>query len=171
MKLLLTSGGATNPSIRTALVGLLGKPIEESHALVIPTAQWGHPMCGPRSVRNLIAAGPTSLPFTGLGWASLGVLELTSTTEGAPSVIVPVLSSTATVTSFAVWIASALRMMSPFREAAPVPVISAIGVARPSAQGHAITMVVMKANTPSETGSRTDVTHGRYWAALSRKKE
>ena len=78
MKLLLTSGGVTNPSIRTALVGLLGKPIEESHALVIPTAQWGHPMCGPRSVHNLIAAGPTSQPFTGQGWASLGVLELTA---------------------------------------------------------------------------------------------
>ena len=80
MKLLLTSGGATNPSIREALVRLLGKPIEESRALCIPTAQWGHPMCGPASVRGLIAAGPASdwQHFTGLGWASLGVLELTA---------------------------------------------------------------------------------------------
>ena len=78
MKLLLTSGGVTNPSIRTALVELLGKPVEQSHALVIPTAQWGHPMCGPRSVQGLIAAGETREPFTGLGWASLGVLELTA---------------------------------------------------------------------------------------------
>ena len=56
MKLLLTSGGVTNPSIHAALVELLGKPVEESHALVVPTAQWGHPMCGPPSVRGLVAA-------------------------------------------------------------------------------------------------------------------
>ena len=78
MKLLLTSGGVTNPSIRTALVELLGKPVEESHALVVPTAQWGHPMCGTRSVQGLIAAGAGREPFTGQGWASLGVLELTA---------------------------------------------------------------------------------------------
>ena len=47
MRLLLTSGGVTNDSIRAALVELLGEPIEESRALVIPTAQWGHPMCTP----------------------------------------------------------------------------------------------------------------------------
>ena len=47
LKLLLTSGGVTNASIRAALVELLGKPIAECHALCIPTAQWGHPMCGP----------------------------------------------------------------------------------------------------------------------------
>lgn len=76
MKLLLTSGGVTNASIREALVRLLGKPIEESHALCIPTAQWGHPMCGPASVRCFVAGGPESL--TGLGWASVGVLELTA---------------------------------------------------------------------------------------------
>ncbi|WP_101523053.1 Type 1 glutamine amidotransferase-like domain-containing protein [Nocardioides houyundeii] len=78
MKLLLTSGGVTNPSIHSALEELLGKPVAESHALCIPTAQWGHPMCGPASVRGLIAAGPTWQPQTGLGWSSLGVLELTA---------------------------------------------------------------------------------------------
>lgn len=78
MKLLLTSGGVTNPSIRAELVRLLGKPIAESHALVIPTAQWGHPMCGPASVRGLVAAGSDSPFLSGLGWASLGVLELTA---------------------------------------------------------------------------------------------
>jgi dipeptidase E len=41
MKLLLTSGGVTNQGIRDALVGMLGKPIAESDALFIPTAQWG----------------------------------------------------------------------------------------------------------------------------------
>ena len=78
MKLLLTSGGVTNPSIRSALEQLLGKPIAEAHALVVPTAQWGHPMCGPRSVRGLVAAEPDFRHFTGLGWATLGVLELTA---------------------------------------------------------------------------------------------
>lgn len=78
MKLLLTSGGVTNPSIESALVRLLGKPIAECDALVIPTAQWGHPMCGPASVRRLLAAGPSSPHLAGLGWASLGVLELTA---------------------------------------------------------------------------------------------
>ena len=57
---------------------LLGKPIAESHALVVPTAQWGHPMCGPASVRGLIAAEPDFKYFSGLGWASVGVLELTA---------------------------------------------------------------------------------------------
>ena len=59
LKLLLTSGGVTNPSIHSALVQLLGKPIAECHALCVPTAQWGHPLCGPASVRGLLAASPT----------------------------------------------------------------------------------------------------------------
>jgi dipeptidase E len=78
VKLLLTSGGVTNPSIHAALERLLGKPVGECHALVVPTAQWGHPMCGPTSVRGLVAADPDFRHFTGLGWASLGVLELTA---------------------------------------------------------------------------------------------
>ena len=78
MKLLLTSGGVTNPSIHSALVRLLGKPIGSCHALCVPTAQWGHPMCGPASVRGLVAAEPDFRHFSGLGWASLGVLELTA---------------------------------------------------------------------------------------------
>src|ERR1043165_1885919 len=78
MKLLLTSGGVTNPSIHDALVDMLGKPIAECHALCIPTAQWGHPMCGPVSVRNFIAAGAEFQYLSGLGWSSLGVLELTA---------------------------------------------------------------------------------------------
>src|SRR5687768_10126806 len=78
MKLLLTSGGVTNPSIHSALLELLGKPIAECRALCIPTAQWGHPMCGPTSVRGFVAAEPRFQHLSGLGWASLGVLELTA---------------------------------------------------------------------------------------------
>ncbi|MFC4554920.1 Type 1 glutamine amidotransferase-like domain-containing protein [Georgenia faecalis] len=78
MKYLLTSGGVTNPSIHAALVRLLGKPISECAALCVPTALWGHAMCGPASVRGFIAAEPGSQHLSGLGWASLGVLELTA---------------------------------------------------------------------------------------------
>jgi dipeptidase E len=68
VKLLLTSGGVTNPSIHAALEELLGKPPSECHALCVPTAQCGHPMCGPGSVRGLIAAVPLFRHLSGLGW-------------------------------------------------------------------------------------------------------
>jgi dipeptidase E len=77
LKLLLTSGGITNESIRSALIDLLGKPIADSTALCIPTAQWGHPMCGPLSVRRFIAGGSSS-HMSDLGWKSVGLLELTA---------------------------------------------------------------------------------------------
>ncbi|HUC26792.1 MAG TPA: Type 1 glutamine amidotransferase-like domain-containing protein [Streptosporangiaceae bacterium] len=76
MKLLLTSGGITNTSIRNALVGLLGKPIADSSALCIPTAEYGHSMCTPASVWRFIAG--QSAPMCDLGWKSIGVLELTA---------------------------------------------------------------------------------------------
>ena len=77
MRLLLTSGGVTNPSIHDALVDLLGKPIADCNALCIPTAQWGHPMCGPASVRGFVAGEPPWL-MSSMGWKSVGVLELTA---------------------------------------------------------------------------------------------
>ena len=77
MKLLLTSGGVTNTSIREALVGLLGKPIAECTALCIPTAEYGHPMCTPASARRFVVGeGPGEM--CGLGWKSVGLLELTA---------------------------------------------------------------------------------------------
>jgi len=76
VKLLLTSGGITNTSIRNALVGLLGKPIADSSALCIPTAEYGHSMCTPESVWRFIAG--QSAPMCDLGWKSIGVLELTA---------------------------------------------------------------------------------------------
>jgi dipeptidase E len=78
VKLLLTSGGVTNASIRAALVDLLGKPIEDSNALCIPTAQWGHPMCGPVSVRGFVSGLPPWGGMSSMEWKSLGVLELTA---------------------------------------------------------------------------------------------
>jgi dipeptidase E len=77
VKLLLTSGGVQNASIRDALVDLLGKPIADCNALCIPTAEYGHPMCTPASAWRFIA-GQTPGPMCDLGWKSVGVLELTA---------------------------------------------------------------------------------------------
>jgi dipeptidase E len=78
MRLLLTSAGIKNPSIRTALVDLLGKPIAESNALCIPTASYGHPMAGPGRAWNFISGQEPRCPMIELGWKSMGVLELTA---------------------------------------------------------------------------------------------
>ncbi len=78
VKLLLTSGGVTNASIREALVELLGKPIADSTALCIPTAQHGHPMCTPVSAWQFISGQDPDSHMIDLGWKSVGVLELTA---------------------------------------------------------------------------------------------
>jgi dipeptidase E len=77
MKLLLTSAGINNTSIRDALVDLLGKPISESSALCIPTAAYACPGVGPGMAWRLIS-GSAKSPLCELGWKSLGVLELTA---------------------------------------------------------------------------------------------
>ncbi|MBJ6637074.1 Type 1 glutamine amidotransferase-like domain-containing protein [Streptomyces sp. DHE7-1] len=77
MKLLLTDSGIKNPSIREALVDLLGKPIDESSALCIPTAGYGAPDADPGGPWRFIS-GSSPLLMTGLGWKSVGVLELTA---------------------------------------------------------------------------------------------
>ena len=77
MKLLLTSAGVKNASIHRALVGLLGKPVAECHALAVPTAGYGHPMGSPQGAWRFIT-GHATTPMTELGWKSQGVLELTA---------------------------------------------------------------------------------------------
>jgi dipeptidase E len=76
MKLLLTSGGISNRSIRNALVDLLGKAIAESTALFVPTAIYAMSI-GPEIAARMIL-GTTPTPMCELGWKSLGVLELTA---------------------------------------------------------------------------------------------
>lgn len=77
MKLLLTSGGVSNPSIRDALVEMLGKPIAESTALCIPTAMYGMlPGTAVMTWRQIAGQSPT--PLVELGWKSVGMLELTA---------------------------------------------------------------------------------------------
>lgn len=76
MKLLLTSSGISNPSIEGALVDLLGKPIAESTALVIPTAIYPFPDGAGGAWRAICGKAPS--PLCEVGWKSLGVLELTA---------------------------------------------------------------------------------------------
>ncbi|MGC0397923.1 dipeptidase E [Streptomyces sp. SAI-126] len=77
MKLLLTDSGIKNKSIQDALLDLLGKPIAEADALVIPTAGYGAPDADPGGPWRFIS-GQSQHPMTGLGWRSVGVLELTA---------------------------------------------------------------------------------------------
>jgi dipeptidase E len=77
MKLLLTSGGVSNQSIRGALVEMLGKPIAEATALCIPTAMYGMlPGTAVMTWRQI--AGQSPSPMVELGWKSVGMLELTA---------------------------------------------------------------------------------------------
>lgn len=74
MKLLLTSGGISNASIHTALTDLLGKPTTEANALCIPTASYAL-RGGPKLAWNFFADDDDG-PLVGVGWKSMGVLEL-----------------------------------------------------------------------------------------------
>ncbi len=60
-------------------------------------------------------------------------------TSGFPLVIVPVLSKTTVLISLIVCIASPFLINIPLLAPIPLPTIKAVGVARPKAQGHAIT--------------------------------
>src|ERR1700742_4368575 len=76
MKLLLTSAGISNNSIRNALVDLLGKPVSEASAIFIPTAIYG--VSGGTDIIRRVINGSLGDPFCELGWKTLGLLELTA---------------------------------------------------------------------------------------------
>ncbi len=76
MKLLLTSAGIMNSSINDELVDLLGKPIAECSALIVPTAIYAFPGGAVKAWE--IISGRAISPLCELGWKSLGVLELTA---------------------------------------------------------------------------------------------
>jgi dipeptidase E len=78
MRLLLTSAGIQNASIRGALLDLLGRPVERCSALCIPTAMYGHPGVGPGTGAWKFVSGRSDHPMTELGWKSVGLLELTA---------------------------------------------------------------------------------------------
>ena len=92
MKLLLTSAGISNKSIRDALVELLGKPIAEASALFVPTAIYGLP--GGGDIVRRVICGTLGDPFCELGWKSLGLLELTALPSIKQEIWVPMLQET-----------------------------------------------------------------------------
>jgi hypothetical protein len=73
--------------------------------------------------------------------------SLISTSDGFHSVIVPVLSKITIVDFLSFSNPSAFFASIPFLAPCPTQVIIAIGVARPSPQGHAITNTPINANT------------------------
>jgi dipeptidase E len=87
MKFLLTSSGVRNASIAAALTGLLGKPIAESTALVIPTGLL--PFAGGPGMAWNTIIGTQQSSLTGLGWKSQGLLELTALPTIRPENWVP----------------------------------------------------------------------------------
>jgi dipeptidase E len=95
MKLLLTSAGISNESIRKALVSLLGKPIEEASALFVPTAIYAI-ASGPNIISKVIC-GTLGDPFCQLEWKSLGILELTALPSIKQELWLPMLQETDTL--------------------------------------------------------------------------
>jgi dipeptidase E len=93
MKLLLTDSGIKNTSIREALVDLLGKPIAESSALCVPTAEYARPGGAGQAWRVISGREPRA-PLCGLGWKSLGVLELTALPSIDEQIWVPMVQET-----------------------------------------------------------------------------
>lgn len=77
MKMLLTSGGIRNESIRQALVEVVGKPLEECDAILIPTAMYGHPYAGPKAAFRAIA-NTHGDSMAAHGWNSVAIIELTA---------------------------------------------------------------------------------------------
>ena len=67
-RLLLTSAGVRNATIRGALLDVLGRPIEDCTALCIPTAMYGHPHAGPGQNVWEFVAGRSEQPMVELGW-------------------------------------------------------------------------------------------------------
>lgn len=92
MKFLLTSSGISNPTISDALVDLLGKPIAESSALIVPTAIYPFPGGAGGAWRAISGTAPS--PLAGLGWKSLGVLELTALPSIKPESWIPTVRET-----------------------------------------------------------------------------
>lgn len=84
MKLLLTSGGITNDSIRKVLEEMMGKPIAEATALFVPTAEQAlGPFFVGGSAQNLLQKE----------WKAFGTLELTALPSISQEVWLPKLKA------------------------------------------------------------------------------
>lgn len=88
-RLVLTSAGIRNTTIRNALLEVLGRPIEDCTAVCIPTAMYGHPYAGPGENVWRFVAGRSEQPMVELGWKSVGLVELTALPSIDPQRWVP----------------------------------------------------------------------------------
>jgi dipeptidase E len=122
VKFLICSSGVSNPSIHDALVELLGKPIAESCALCIPTGVQPFPG-GPSHVYRFIS-GTTSSPMCGLGWKSLGVLELTALPSVKPEDWIPAVQET---DALLVWGGSPLYLCYWMRQSGLADLLPSLG--------------------------------------------
>ena len=102
---------------------------------------------------------------------SLFTIHCPCTTEsvisGLPLVIVPVLSKMTIFTSLKVWIASPERIRMPFSAPLPLPTINAVGVAKPRAQGQAMTSTDTIDTIANVSTPRSGFTQGRKVPALT----
>jgi dipeptidase E len=87
IKLLLTSSGISNKSMRDALEQLLGKPISESEALFVPTGVYPF-LNGPNYAWWPIA-GKMKGALVDMGWKSMGLFELTALTSIKKDIWIP----------------------------------------------------------------------------------
>jgi dipeptidase E len=87
VKLLLTSSGIANSSIKAELERLLGKPISQSSALIVPTGIYPFSVGGVNAYQ--LITGQRKTAFVDAGWKSVGILELTALTSIRPEAWVP----------------------------------------------------------------------------------
>jgi hypothetical protein len=89
MKLLLTSAGISNVSIRDALVEFLGKPIAEASALFVPTAIYALPGGGEKARR--VICGSLGFPCSGRPtpcWLEAATASICPTVSITPYVVI-----------------------------------------------------------------------------------
>jgi dipeptidase E len=79
IKLLLTSSGISNKTIRDTLEQLLNKPISESNALFVPTGVY--PFTGGPNYAWWPIAGKMKDALVDLGWKTMGLFEITALTS------------------------------------------------------------------------------------------
>jgi len=93
MQLLLTSAGITTERLHGALRSMLRAPIDECRALCIPTAGYAN-RGGAQRAWNFISGNEPETPMCELGWAEVGVLELTALPSIDPEVWEPMVAET-----------------------------------------------------------------------------
>jgi dipeptidase E len=122
MKFLLTSGGISNASIADALVDLLGKPISESTAMIVPSGMYPFPGGGAGAWQA--ASGTSSLPLVGLGWKSMSLLELTALPTIRPENWMPAVRA---VDALLVWGGDVLYLCHWMRESGLADLLPSLG--------------------------------------------